>query len=195
MIPINARRISGNWTEGWVLDYHTIASHYQKRSDRFDTMRTPLGEALYRYKYKYEWWLGRKLAATAVDFLRGEKLLSKIECIVIIPRRRLRLFFQPVRTLGRKIAKLLHIPVETRILKFKKRLPELKKIEDPRKRAILTKGMFAVRSTKLRGKTILLFDDLYRSGMTLSEGAGALQSDGEAGEIYVLAMTRTRTRR
>jgi competence protein ComFC len=47
----------------------------------------------------------------------------------------------------------------------------------------------------VRGRRVLLFDDLYRSGATLSAAAHALQDEGKVAEVRVLAVTRTRSRR
>ena len=57
------------------------------------------------------------------------------------------------------------------------------------------RGLFLLRSEGLAGRNILIFDDLYRSGATLAEAVATLKTDGEAGKIYVLTVTRTRVNR
>jgi len=52
-----------------------------------------------------------------------------------------------------------------------------------------------VATTALSGKEVLVLDDLYRSGATMSAVAHALRSEGSAANVYVLALTRTRRRR
>jgi competence protein ComFC len=195
VISINPQELKGDWLEGWALDLHTVVSRYDSRRGRYWTIRTPLGEMIYNYKYHRQWWLKRKLARTAAEFLIAKDVRSNVQCLVLVPPRRFRLLFQPVRSLGKRIGKMLHLPVETRILRFRKRLPELKTIEDPVMRAKLVKNMFTVKSRKLSGHSVLLFDDLYRSGMSLNEAARALRDEGGVRQIRVLTMTRTRTKR
>ena len=195
MVAVNIQELRGNWIAGWALDFHTVSSRYSESKGSYDTLRTPIGEILYRLKYRREWMLARKLAAIAVEFLDERGIIQKIDNIVTIPPSTFRLFFQPVRSIGKKIGKLTGLPVETRIIKMARRSPPMKEIEDFRQRAELVKDMFTVRSRKLEHKTVLLFDDLYRSGLTLNEGARVLRREAGVRSIYVLTITRTRTKR
>jgi competence protein ComFC len=45
------------------------------------------------------------------------------------------------------------------------------------------------------GRKVLLFDDLYRSGATMSSIAAALHDQGGSGDVFALTVTRTRSRR
>ncbi len=195
MVTTNIQELKGNWIAGWALDLHTVSSHYDELRDSYDTLRTPIGEILYRLKYNREWWLARKLAVVAVEFLKEKGILQKIDNIVTIPPSKFRLFFQPVRSIGKRMGKLTGLPVETRIIRMARRHPPMKEIEDFRQRAELVRDMFTVSSRKLEHKTVLLFDDLYRSGLTLKEGARVLGREAGAKSIYVLTITKTRTRR
>lgn len=47
-------------------------------------------------------------------------------------------------------------------------------------------------SNDVRGKSILLFDDLIESGSTLRRAAEVLLRDLSAGAIYALVLTRTK---
>lgn len=47
----------------------------------------------------------------------------------------------------------------------------------------------------LYGKKILVLDDLYRSGATLNEVCKVIKDQGKAEIIYVLVITKTRTKR
>jgi hypothetical protein len=55
-VEINPRRLAGPWNEGYALDVHTRGSTFlgydQYGHARFDTMRSPVGELLYRLKYQ-----------------------------------------------------------------------------------------------------------------------------------------------
>jgi len=64
---------------------------------------------------------------------------------------------------------------------------------DFNERTTALQGAFKVNEKAVRGKRILLVDDLYRSGATASIVAKALIAGG-ATTVCMLAMTKTRTR-
>jgi len=194
-IPIKPIKIVGNWAAGWALDYHTVSSKYDKAARYYITDRTILGEILYKLKYRRYFWLARKIVETASEFLEDMNVTRDIDLIITIPPAKFRLFYQPVKILGKGIGRILCKPVETRLLKRRKKIPPVKSMEDSRDRLKLVKGLFSVRSDKLTGKTALLFDDLYRSGETLREAAKVLKTEGGVERIFVLTVTKTRVRK
>jgi len=194
-LSINPIILKGNWTRGWALDYHTISSRYDKSGRYYKTVRTALGEALYRLKYRRRWWWAKIIAGTAAGFLDERDIIDEVDLITTIPPARFRLLFQPVNMIGKRIGKLLEVPVNTRLLKRKKKIPPVKYMEDRNERFESVKGLFSLASKGLSGRNILIFDDLYRSGATLAEAVATLKTDGKAGDIYVLTVTRTRVNR
>ena len=73
-----------------------------------------------------------------------------------------------------------------------KKTPGLKDVHDPEERRELLDGAFEVDATQVKGKGILLIDDLYRSGTTANAVTVALFAAGAA-RVYFLAATRTRS--
>jgi predicted amidophosphoribosyltransferase len=63
---------------------------------------------------------------------------------------------------------------------------------NPRKRAAILKDAFAVDTSKTEGRRLLLVDDLYRSGATVSAIAQLLTSHGATRAVYLLTLTQTR---
>ena len=57
------------------------------------------------------------------------------------------------------------------------------------------KDAFSVQNNVLNGKDVLLFDDLYRSGETLNAVCDILLNVGKARGVYVLTITKTRTKK
>ncbi len=179
------------WVEGYVLDYHTISStptgdpYY-----RFDTKRTELGELLFRLKYRAAGSAAvTDIVDTAEQFIRGWK--PPIECIVPAPPSLTRKT-QPVVEVARELAARLQLPLfEGAVVKVRA-TPQMKNIDDwAERQRVLAE---AVQSGKddLRGKTILLFDDLIESGATLRRAAEVLVKEGGARAIYALVLTRTK---
>jgi predicted amidophosphoribosyltransferase len=76
-----------------------------------------------------------------------------------------------------------------------KRTPELKDVFDydkRDKRMEALKDAFTVQPAQTSGKNLLLFDDLYRSGATVSAITELLKSQGKAKAVYLLTLTETR---
>jgi predicted amidophosphoribosyltransferase len=73
-----------------------------------------------------------------------------------------------------------------------KRTPQLKDVFDFAKRTEILDGAFAVDATKTTGKRLLLLDDLYRSGATVSAITTLLLTAGAARAVYLLTLTQTR---
>ena len=73
--------------------------------------------------------------------------------------------------------------------------PQLKNIFDFDERLRLLDGAFEVDRAIVEDKTVLLFDDLFRSGATLNAITSVLYDRGGARDILVLTLTRTRSLR
>jgi predicted amidophosphoribosyltransferase len=88
---------------------------------------------------------------------------------------------------------LLSVPADLTSVVKAKDTPELKNVFDFKERTTALQCAFKVNEKAVRGKRILLVDDLYWSGATASIVATALIASG-ATKVYMLAMTKTRTR-
>ena len=72
-------------------------------------------------------------------------------------------------------------------------IPELKNVSDLDERLTLLEGLHSVDDSATRGKCVLLFDDLYRSGATMNAITTELYEAGGATDVFALAITRTRS--
>lgn len=187
-------RIPGAWQEGYALDYHTVGSTFlgydQFGHPKFDTKRTILGELLYQVKFRRNSNSTKLLVKAGVSFLRRWK--PPVEVIVPVPTTRHRTL-QPVMEIAKEIGKALDLPVLYDVVKKNKRTPELKNVLDYSQRVILLENAFAIHPKSVRGKVILLFDDLYRSGATLNEVTRSLYKKGECKDVYALVLTMARS--
>lgn len=57
----------------------------------------------------------------------------------------------------------------------------------------LLEGAHTVQNSITKGKRILLFDDLFRSGATMNAITANLYDFGMAVEVFALSITRTRS--
>ncbi|MGH9795563.1 MAG: ComF family protein [Candidatus Acidiferrales bacterium] len=185
-------RIVGNWREGYALDYHTVSSIHTHDDEfgrpRFETKRTPLGELLYRLKYRREDAGAEPLADAAAALVRSWN--RGVQVIVPVPPSKAR-SRQPLALVARALGQRLSIPVANAVYKAQG-TPELKDVNDRIERLKMLQGAHTVARALVEGKKVLLLDDLYQSGATMNAVAGALYAQGGASDVYALALTLAR---
>lgn len=186
LIPIN-----GNYFDGYALEIHTIKCTL-KEDGSFDTLRTNLGELIYKLKYNFDKSaieiIAHRCAKTIID------IFPNIDVIIPSPPSNLNRPFQPVYELAAKISELTKIPVD---IDFIKKLPteQIKTLSDKEARNIVLERAISIKGKKYEGKDILLFDDLFRSGDTLNAIAKKLISEGCVNSIKALCVTKTRIKK
>ena len=194
-MEIDPASITGPWKAGYTLALHTVMSeflgHDEQGRPSFDTTRFAVGEALYQLKYQSSATAAAKLARVTAEFVLKKGF--PVDLVVALPPSKKRLV-QPVALIAEEVAKRLKVPYDSKGLRKVKDTPELKSLADLKERKKALKGAY-VPSAAVKGKTILLFDDLYRSGASMQEAARTLLEAGEAAAVYALALTRTRTNR
>ena len=99
---------------------------------------------------------------------------------------------QPVLILANVISERLRIPLADCVTRTRD-IPELKNVSDLDERLELLEGLHTVDKAATQGKSVLLFDDLYRSGATMNAITTDLYEDGKATDVFALAITRTRS--
>lgn len=189
----NPQRIEGKWDKGYALGLHTLSSAINPDGS-FDTKRTEIGEALNRLKYHDDQSQIAPLAESAADFLE-KRDTTDIAAIIPVPPSDLSRRTQPVIEVAKALGKTANIKVDFAYLTKVKDTPGLKGIDDPSERKKILKGAFGVSDGRYKGRAVLLFDDLFRSGSTLNEICDTLKSKGGVATIYVLTLTRTRVKR
>lgn len=193
-IPINERRLYGNWRNGSALDLHTVMSN-PRPDGGFDTQRTPLGELLYQLKYYADQSRIEPLSDVIAAFIRSRRVFPRLSAIIPVPPSDLRRSFQPVERLAIRVGEKTGLPCPLGYLVKTRETEALKTLEDPIRRRAQLEGAFEVKSAILSGKSVVLFDDIYRSGETLRAITEVLHSQGKIADVYVLTVTKTRTKR
>jgi len=194
MAEIRPRKIKGSWTDGYALDLHSTKSEFIGYNEfghpEFETHRTELGELLYRLKYRKDETALIEIGDTAEAFLHSWGI--EISIIVPVPPTAARTV-QPVFQIVDELGNRLQAPVVKTAVRKRKQIPELKNVYDFEERRRLLEDAFAVNRSSVEGQRILLVDDLYRSGATMSSVAEALLESG-ATTVHALALTQTRKR-
>jgi len=188
--------IAGNWKKGFAFDVHTLASTYlgvdEFGHDQWENTRSDMGQLVYDLKYRSD----KTAISKIVDLLDKFKGIESIDYIVPIPATKKQRSIQPVLEIANELGKRKNVTVLDQLLIKQPGVRELKNVTDiEQRRAILKKSLTLSNGYKVSGKNILLIDDLYRSGATLSAATELLYEVGKVKDVYVLTMTKTRSNR
>lgn len=175
------RPLPGPWRAGWALDFHS-------RFDGDTQNRGIIGDLVFRFKYRGEQTLARELAARWAELLREHAEFPKFNSVVPVPPSTPR-EYDPVSNLAAALAAELKIPPLFSVLAKTRATKPQKEMTSHAQKQANVRGAFIVKDD-VRGKHILLVDDLYDSGATLQEAARVLQRAGAA-SIVVLTLTKT----
>jgi len=161
---------------------------------RFSALRSwavfdkPVQEALHRLKYRRDIGLGDALAREMVEFVRG--LNWQIDTVVPIPLGRKRLKergYNQVGLIARPLAMALNLEYAPGALVRKRETRSQVGLSRDARRENIRDAFIA--GPQVKGKTILMMDDVATTGSTLSAGAEAFLLSG-AKSIYALTVAR-----
>lgn len=188
-------KINGVWRAGKAYDLHTTSSVYlgvdNYGRDRFENTRSEMGEFLYRLKYKQD----RSVVQNVIALLDRIKGIETFDLILPVPATNKNRPFQPVEVIAEALGKHRGVTYRSDVL-VNTGTEELKGITDPVEREEkLSEAIQITSNETTRDKNILLVDDLYRSGSTLTVATKILLEQGKAKSVCVLTMTKTRSNR
>jgi predicted amidophosphoribosyltransferase len=155
----------------------------------FDTVRSPLGELVYRLKYRGDKGAIPLIVEAIAGFMKTSDFNPDV--VVPMPPSKLQRSFQPVIEIGTELAKTLGITFDGTSLKKAKTTPQMKDVGDFSARVATLEAAF-VSDRNLEGRSVLLLDDLVQSGATMHVAARTLKSQGLVKSVFALALTRTR---
>lgn len=188
-------KLEGKWHSGAAFDVHTVSSVHLGSDEhgraRFDTIRSEMGELVYQLKYKYDQSVVEKIIQL-LDKIRG---IEKFDYLLPVPPTNKTRPFQPVQVITEALGRRRGVQVLSDVL-VNKGDQEMKGISDPVERLeCLKASIHFSRDLDLTGRSILLVDDLYRSGATLDVLTDLLYNEGKAHKVSVLTMTKTKSNR
>lgn len=193
VVKINPIKIGGRWQSGISLDLHTTSStpigYNEFGHMQFITARPEIAELLFRLKNRADKDAAGPIIETAANFLAPYR--DRFDSIVPVPPSHQRAL-QPVIVLAEGIGATLGIPVLSCITTTRP-TTQLKNVTDPEERKKQVDGLYQVDATQTRGRSILLFDDLFRSGTTMNAITDELLGPGKAAAVRALTITKTRS--
>jgi ComF family protein len=150
-------------------------------------------EVIHRFKYGGQTFLVKPLARMLIGPAKELTRLHRIDTIVPVPLHYKRLRqrgFNQASLLARGLGSLLQIPVDYSSLK-RTRWTDPQIGLSRNQRAANVKGAFGLKATvKIKGRGILLLDDVLTTGETVNQCVRVLK-DGGAREVVVLTVART----
>lgn len=187
---------------GYALDVHVTKS-IRTENKAFENEYSDAARYLKKIKYEKETRYIPDLAQVLAVFWQGKypnqgvflPEPSNFDYILCVPPSDLNRKFQPVYEIGKKISEYTQVPLlpEGVFVKVKDTPTTKTQAEDEAKK--LLKGAFSiVHPEKLQEKNILIFDDIVRNGTTLKEIITTLRKEAEVSEIFVLTVTKTKTK-
>jgi ComF family protein len=148
----------------------------------------PLRSVLHRLKYRRDVALGDAIAAHMVQYVTD--LCWDIDMIIPIPLGRKRMKqrgYNQVGMIARPLALALDVQFAPKVLARRKETRSQVGLSKQERRENVH-GAFQA-GTGVKGKTVLVLDDVSTTGSTLSSGAEALFSSG-AKDVYALTVAR-----
>jgi ComF family protein len=148
-------------------------------------------ELIHRFKYQQQDYLNRFLAGLLIEFVYQNRIsLDIFNLVMPIPLHKTRLRereFNQAELIARPLAKEFSLRLSSDNLWRKHNRVAQMELSD-KQRWDNVKGCFALRNPQeVRGKNILLIDDVLTTGATSSEAAGVLKTAG-AGSVWVLSL-------
>lgn len=168
----------------------TVTSHHFDRGRALWLHKPPVSNSIYQFKYHNQRAFGKYYARKMASHFG--KLIREWnpDCIMPIPlhksRKRKRGYNQ-AQLLAQEIGEIVHIPVETTVLKRIRCTNPQKKL-DHRDRKKNLKDAFKVRGNLENVTSVLLIDDIYTTGNTIDEAARMLKLAGVK-EVYFLTIS------
>lgn len=185
-------KLTGNWDEGYALDFHVVSSVYlgidEYGYNQYDNKRSYIGELLYQYKYKNMQENIDKIMDLVKPFLDQYIVPKSVDIVISALSSNKSREYQPAVEIARGIAKYLNIPFIDEVL-IKKTDEQSKNMDKSQKK--ISGTIVAVKRAN-KPCNLLLIDDLYDTGATLKECVKVLKEDINFKSIIVLTMTKTR---
>jgi len=148
-----------------------------------------LKDSIHRYKYARRRVLALTLAPLMAEAYRAEPLYTEIGLILPVPLSGEKLRdrgFNQAALLAKELSVLLQIPADVRTLVKKFETPPQAGLPRAARESNLKDAFDMIKAEKVNGKNILLIDDVFTTGSTLSAVASVIRL---AGAKHVFGLT------
>jgi ATP-dependent DNA helicase RecQ len=172
--------LTGSWHTGWALDFHS-------RFSGGDWSRSTVGDLAYQLKYQGNQTVLPTLVEYTLELFAAYPDMAQVDAILPVPPSNKR-EIDPVFAFCAAISDKIKTPVQSIITKTRQTQPQ-KEMHSLAQKLDNVKNAFTLQSA-IKGRRVLLVDDLFDSGATLEEITHLLIENGVA-QVNVLTITRT----
>jgi ATP-dependent DNA helicase RecQ len=177
-------RLAGRFDAGFALDFNSqfIGGDWQ---------RTELGQFVYDLKYRAVRDRAAILAERLAEFLHDHTELDHLDYLIPIPVSVAGRKFNPMLLVAQTLARTLTVPLGTALVKKTRETKPMKEMTNIVQKKKNINGAFSiVQPAALKGKRLLIIDDLYDTGSTIDELVKELRR-AEATSVFYIALTKT----
>ncbi|MBP7344140.1 MAG: hypothetical protein WC554_11160 [Clostridia bacterium] len=192
---INPIRLYGPWDEGYALDVHTKTSKHTPEHAYsypvYETEYTKLGKLLHHLKYRNDLSKLPDIMKLAEPFIKSWDAISNVNLVIPAPPSKLR-EYQAADEIAKAIADLIKVEYSDQVL-----YKDANSGEDESQSVFTTgkrqmTGTIHKKQVEKKEYNLLLVDDFYDSGSTLTECVRILREDANINRIYVFTVTKMR---
>lgn len=152
----------------------------------------PARGLIHRFKYDRKVHLAHPLTLLANEALSSFALSSGAELLFPVPLHRQRLRergFNQAILLGRPLSKMWRIPLVVNNLRRTRRTEPQVTLSAAERQANVRGAFSLADPAAVRGKKVILLDDVYTTGSTVAECSRVLRKGG-AEEVYIITVAR-----
>lgn len=148
-----------------MMVIHVVSNYLQA-----DGSRSLLGESVYRFLYRFQWYLVDALARCVVDYVKSVLSKESFDLVMLIPRQaRGSDYNDPPSLLEDWISSLMDVPRVQYALQAHGAIAEISEKGG--------NGGYALKDPAVvKGKHVLLVDGVYRYGHSFSRAVEALEA-------------------
>jgi len=189
--------ICGRQIRGRQISKRLCPACSRRKHFSFDRSFSPcayegvIRELIHKFKYQHKDYLSSFLASLLIEFIYQNRIsLDSFDLVMPIPLHKIRLRereFNQAELIAQPLAQEFSLAISSNNLWRKHHRQAQMELKD-NQRWKNVKGCFAVRNPQeVKGKNILLIDDVLTTGATCSEAASVLKAAG-ANSIWVLTL-------
>ncbi|MHB9155362.1 MAG: ComF family protein [Endomicrobiales bacterium] len=154
--------------------------------------RGAMKDLIHKFKFRNRDYLGRFLGSMLVELVEKQPYRDAIECVLPVPMHRVKRYlrgYNQAELLAEKVAEHLGRPLLRKVL-VRKRYTTAQYRLSRAERSENLRDAFLVRDAgPVRGKKLLLIDDICTTGETIERCAAVLRRAG-ARKVYGLTLAR-----
>jgi len=151
----------------------------------------PMTELIPRYKFHNKTALRKTFTAAILKFLDSYEIALKGDIITPVPLHPVRLRergYNQAALIAESLSETLMIPYAGKIIERSRHTPRQSELGQKERFTNITGAFRMNPSSELKGRHVLLVDDLLTTGATASEAARTLKDAGAA-EVTVIALS------